>query len=402
MEVHVRCVVARFWLSETGEDKEDDNDVCRLFAVTSREPLSPMIAIRALDVMKEGHDGSGVGLYMTDLGGDFEQFKGSPILSGIFSQEGIKKLDRYMMELGLLTKFKFSIRPSKEPPAGTPRRDVYLIRVYEYPYDWEGLSEAEIMDRLMKIRIDLRRLGEEDESMMVFSFWPDTIMIKEVGDPMAIAEYLGLDRKGLQARIIMAQGRQNTNYAITLYACHPFFLQGYATMTNGENTAFAPIREYLASRGFPGYTGYQSDSEVFTHILHYTVGRLGLGIDDYKHIITPLKDEELVRHPDRTFLRNLKHSCRFLTIDGPNCVIGCLPDKTLFMVQDSKKLRPGIVGGKPGMFAFSSEMCGLEEAVPSREKNYEFQPMKYDVAYVDASRMEVKRWSQWESSAHLH
>ncbi|HNU74433.1 MAG TPA: glutamate synthase, partial [Deltaproteobacteria bacterium] len=157
--------------------------MCRLFAVTSREPLSPMIAIRALDVMKEGHDGSGVGLYMTDLGGDFEQFKGSPILSGIFSQEGIKKLDRYMMELGLLTKFKFSIRPSKEPPAGTPRRDVYLIRVYEYPYDWEGLSEAEIMDRLMKIRIDLRRLGEEDESMMVFSFWPDTIMIKEVGDP---------------------------------------------------------------------------------------------------------------------------------------------------------------------------------------------------------------------------
>ena len=24
----------------------------------------------------------------------------------------------------------------------------------------------------------------------------------------------------------MAQGRQNTNYAINLYACHPFFIQG--------------------------------------------------------------------------------------------------------------------------------------------------------------------------------
>ena len=42
-------------------------------------------------------------------------------------------------------------------------------------------------------------------------------------------------------------------------------------MTNGENTAFIPIKEFLMSRGFPGYTGFQSDSEVFTHILHYTL-----------------------------------------------------------------------------------------------------------------------------------
>ncbi|MDT8273731.1 MAG: glutamate synthase, partial [Desulfomonilia bacterium] len=113
--------------------------MCRLIAITSDEPISPMLAIQGLDVMKEGHDGSGVGLFMTDLGGDLEPFRNSPILSGIFSQEGIKKLDRYMMELGLLTKYKFSIRPSRTPPEGTPRRDVYLIRVYEYPYEWEGL-----------------------------------------------------------------------------------------------------------------------------------------------------------------------------------------------------------------------------------------------------------------------
>jgi hypothetical protein len=376
--------------------------VCRLIAITSEEPQSPLVALQALNVMKEGHDGSGVGLFMTDLGGDLEQFKGSPILSGIFSQEGIKKLDRYMMELGLLTKYKFSIRPSKTPPEGTPKRDVYLIRVYEYPYEWEGLSSNEVAYRLMQIRVNLRTMGEEDQSMMIFSFWPDVIMIKEVGDPMAIAEYLGLDLKGLKARIIMAQGRQNTNYGITLYACHPFFVQGFATMTNGENTAFIPNKEYLMSRGFPGYLGYQSDSEVFTHILHYTQNQLGLGLQEYKHIITPLKDEELARHPDGAFLRQLKHSCRFLTIDGPNCIIGCLPNKTLFMVQDSKKLRPGMVGGKPGMFAFSSEMCGLDEAIPDREISSEFQPMKYDIAYVDSKRIEVKKWNQWETSTRLH
>ena len=376
--------------------------MCRLFAITSRDPLSPMAAIHALDVMKEGHDGSGIGLFLTDLAGDFEQFHGGPILSGIFSNEGIKTLDRYMLDMDFMTKYKLSFRPAKRPPAGTPKRDNYLIRVYEYPPEWEKLSEAEVQRRLMLCRLQLKEMGEKDESMMIFSFWPDVIMIKEVGDPMIIAEYLGLDRKELQARTIMAQGRQNTNYAINIYACHPFFIQGMASMTNGENTAFVPIREFLMSRGEPGYTGYQSDSEVFTHILHYTQRHLGLGLEMYKHVITPLKDEELQRHPNDAFLRNIKQSCRPLIIDGPNCVIGCLPDKTLFMVQDSKKLRPGIVGGGDGTFAFSSEVCGIDAAIPHREKSSDFQPMKYDTVFVGPEREEIKKWSQWEELSLPH
>ena len=376
--------------------------MCRLFAVTSKDPLSPMAAIHALDVMKEGHDGSGVGLFLTDLGGDFEQFHGGPILSGIFSNEGIKTLDRYMLDMDFMTKYKLSFRPTKRPPAGTPRRDNYLIRVYEYPPEWEKFSEAEVQRRLMLCRLQLKEMGEKDGSMMVFSFWPDVIMIKEVGDPMIIAEYLGLNRKELQARTILAQGRQNTNYAINIYACHPFFIQGMASMTNGENTAFVPIREFLMSRGEPGYTGYQSDSEVFTHILHYTQRHLGLGLEMYKHVITPLKDEELQRHPNEAFLRNIKQSCRPLIIDGPNCVIGCLPDKTLFMVQDSKKLRPGIVGGGDGTFAFSSEVCGIDAAIPHRDKSSDFQPMKYDTVFVGPEREEIKKWSQWEELSLPH
>lgn len=370
--------------------------MCRLFAVTSKEPLSPMMAIKALDVMKEGHDGSGVGLFLTDLGGDFEQFRGGPILSGIFSHEGLKTLDRYMMDMNFLTNYKLSFRPTKQPPAGTSKRDNYLIRVYEYPSAWENIPEEERQRRLQECRLQLRAMGEKDGSMIVFSFWPDVIMIKEVGDPMAIAEYLGLDRKELRARTILSQGRQNTNYAINIYACHPFFIQGMASMTNGENTAFVPIREFLMSRGEPGYVGYQSDSEVFTHILHYTQQHLHLGLEMYKHVITPLKDEELKHHPDGDFLRLIKQSCRPLIIDGPNCVIGCLPDKTLFMVQDSKKLRPGVVGGGDGIFAFSSEVCGIDAAIPKRDKSRDFQPMKYDTVFVGPEREEVKKWSQWE------
>ncbi|HDL08535.1 MAG TPA: glutamate synthase [Desulfobacteraceae bacterium] len=368
----------------------------RLFAITSEKPLSPMAAISAMDVMKEGHDGSGVGILLRDLAGPFEEMKDAPILSGIFTEEGLRRLDRFMIDKGFMTKYKLSIKLPKSPPPGVPKRDIYLIRAYEFPEEWDVMNEDERNMKLTKIRLKLREMGEAKKDMTVFSFWPDVIMIKEIGDPMSVAEYLKLDRKEFKARIIMVQGRQNTNYAIDLYACHPFFVQGFSTMTNGENTAFIPIREFLSSRGFSGYSGYQSDSEVFTHILHYTYSTLGLGIETYKHVIAPLKDADIQSHSDTEFLRHLKHSCRPLIIDGPNCVIGSLPDYSLFMVQDRKKLRPGVVGGKRGIFAFSSELCGLDAVISNRDKSKDFQPMHLDTVIVGPDRQEINICSQTE------
>jgi len=371
--------------------------MCRLFALTSKDPVSPILAIRALDVMKEGHDGSGVGLLLQDLGGPFEEMKEAPILSGIFTDAGIRRLDLFMMDIGFLTKYKISLKIPKKPVEGIPRREHYLIRAYELPEDWDGLDQEELASRLLDIRLKIREMGEEKKDMMVFSFWPDTIMIKEIGDPMQLADYLNLDRKELHARVIMAQGRQNTNYAINLYACHPFFIKGYCTMTNGENTAFIPIKDFLSSRDIPGYAGYQSDSEVFAHILHYSLEELDLGIDAYKHVITPLQQAALEAHPDAEFLAHLKRTCRPLIIDGPNCVIGTLPDHSMFMVQDRKKLRPGVVGGKPGMYAFSSEICGLDAVIPDRDKSKDIQPMHLDTAIVSPERQEVKICRQTEA-----
>ena len=168
--------------------------MCRLFALTSKEPVSPMLAIKALDVMKEGHDGSGVGILLRDLGGPFEEMKDVPILSGIFSEEGIRKLDLFMMDRGFMTKYKMNIKLPKEGLEGTPKRGMYLIRAYEYPESWETLDKDEISHSLMTMRLQIRDMGEEKKDMIVYSFWPDTIMIKELGDPMAIAQYLGLDR----------------------------------------------------------------------------------------------------------------------------------------------------------------------------------------------------------------
>jgi len=366
--------------------------MCRLAAITSDTYFSPMENVLALETMKEGHDGSGLGLVLKDLGGEFEHLKEYPVFSGICSTKGLETLDAYMESIGF--KVKFMWEPKIRPMKGVQSRDHYVVKVYQYPDEYKDRSMEEKEALLMNTRLSIRKMGEPDESIFAFSFYPDVITLKEVGDPLEVAEFFGMDRDPLQAKIIFAQGRQNTNYAIYLYACHPFFIQGFCSMTNGENTAFVPIREYLTSRGFPGYMGYNSDSEVFTHILHYAVRELRYPLYYYKDIITPLKDSEIAARSDRESISLIKKSLRPLTIDGPNCVIGFTPDGTTFMVQDSKKLRPGAVGGVKGKYALMSEECGIDKAVPERDKTKDIFPMKYDMVIVAPGAKEVKVWNQ--------
>lgn len=366
--------------------------MCRLVAITSNEYFSPIENVAALETMKEGHDGSGMGLILKNLGGEFGELKNYPILSGICSEEGIHTLDDYLNKCGF--KLKYTWTPKIKPVKGVTKRDYYFARVYDYPDNYKEKPLEEKEDFLLKTRIALRKMGEQDESIIVFAFYPDILALKEVGDPLQLAEFFSLDKSSLKAKMIFAQGRQNTNYAINLYACHPFFIQGYGSMTNGENTAFVPIREFLMSRGFPGYIGYNSDSEVFTHILHYACKRLGYPLTYYKDIITPLKTSEIETRSDSEVAKLLKISLRPLCIDGPNCVIGFTPDGTCFMVQDAKKLRPGIVGGVKGKYGLMSEECGLDSIISKRDKSQDIFPMKYDMVIVTPDAQEVKVWNQ--------
>ncbi len=366
--------------------------MCRLSAITSSEYISPMENIHALETMKEGHDGSGLGLMLKDLGGPFEEYKQYPILSAICSNQGLHSLDHYMKANGFREKFVWA--PTIKGVPGIERREHYIAKVYDYPESYRDRPFREKEDLLMHTRLALRQIGEPDGSLFVFSFYPDVLTLKEVGDPLQVGEFFGLDRSDVKSKIVLAQGRQNTNYAIYLYACHPFFIQGYATMTNGENTAFVPIREFLTGRGNPGYMGYNSDSEVFTHIMHYTNRTLGYPLPYYKDVITPMKDAEIQKRSDAGALTLLKKSLRPLCIDGPNCVIGFTPDGTVFITQDSKKLRPATVGGKPGKYALMSEMCGVDSAVPDRDKTKDIFPMKYDMVMIAPGAREVKVWNQ--------
>jgi len=350
-----------------------------------------------MEAMQEGYDGSGLGLLLRGLEfADYKYDAKDPILSGIaHSEAALARLDHIMDKTGFTLKYDHEFDVKKEMVEATDRFK-YILRVYKMPAAWKGLATGEIEQKLMLTRLSLRKDGEaHGDDLTAFSLWPDVATIKEVGWPLGVGEALGLDSGRIKARVCMAQGRQNTNYGINLYACHPFFIQGVATMTNGENTAFVPIKDWLSGRGFPGYIGYQSDSEVFTHILHYVTKQLKLPLETYKHVITPLKNEELANHPQGAFLRGLRDACRRLIIDGPNAVIGTLPDETCLLVMDAKKMRPATVGGKPGEWAIASEMCGVDAMIPDRDRSLDFQPMREHTVIIPPARQELQIWSQF-------
>ena len=74
--------------------------MCRLSAITSSDYISPMENILALETMKEGHDGSGLGLMLKDMAGPFADFKQYPTLSAICSNKGLRDLEDYMKAHG--------------------------------------------------------------------------------------------------------------------------------------------------------------------------------------------------------------------------------------------------------------------------------------------------------------
>jgi len=365
---------------------------------TASQPFSTFSVISAMEAMQEGYDGSGLGLLLRGVRfADYKYQSGDPILSGIaHTDAALHRLNAFMEAKGYTLKYDHEFDVDATLIEAQDRYK-YFLRVYRLPDACKDFTQEQIEQKLMLTRLAIRADGEKHGGdLTAYSFWPDVAMIKEVGWPLEIGRALGLDDNRITSRICMAQGRQNTNYGINLYACHPFFIQGIATMTNGENTAFVPIREYLSGLHYPGYIGYQSDSEVFAHILHYVLNRLKMPLQVYKHVMTPLKTDELLAHPQGVFLKGLRDACRRLIIDGPNCVMGSLPDETTIMVMDTKKMRPATIGGKPGEWALASEICGVDAMIPDRDKSLDFQPMRENTVIVPPDRQEYTIWSQFD------
>ena len=146
-------------------------------------------------------------------------------------------------------------------------------------------------------------------------------------------------------------------------------------------------------RDIPIYIGFESDSQNFLYTLHYVLHELHWPIRYYKHVITPLPFEEIEKRPDRDVLRLIRQSLAHLEINGPNVIIGMLPDGKMITCCDSKKLRPVVIGRDENMVVISSEVCGLNEVMPDRDITNDIYPNERELIEID-NDLEVRRWKQ--------
>jgi glutamate synthase domain-containing protein 1 len=343
---------------------------------------------------QKGHDNSGFAMVMQDLGGIFKDYKDLPILSMACTAEGMNMADNILSEGGFIRVMQWSPETNPKEELIIEAMPHYLFQVFQYPKSYAYATKKEKEELLVKTRLKIRKILEKDHKGYVYSFWPDLITLKEIGNPKDIGIYFGLweENNDFTARIITVQCRQNTNYDIVRYAAHPFFLQGYTALVNGENT-FYEKNKLFQQNLHQGYIGFESDSQCFLYTLHYLNNILGWPLQYYKHIITPLPYEQIMQRKDKAILLKIKESFTHLEVNGPNTIIGVLPDGTLFSCCDSKKLRPVVIGRTDETVVITSEVTGINELLPERKWKDDIYPGERETVVID-NDLKVELWQQ--------
>ena len=137
--------------------------MCRLALRTANEPFSPYEVLTAMEAMQEGYDGSGLGLLLRGL--EFEDFKYNPrfpILSGIaHTEKAWHRLIDYMDGRGYELKYdhRYHMRPELIEAEDRFR---YFLRAYRMPERFRDSSDREREKEMMKTRLALRSLGDEN------------------------------------------------------------------------------------------------------------------------------------------------------------------------------------------------------------------------------------------------
>jgi glutamate synthase domain-containing protein 1 len=368
--------------------------MCRIGSIKSLNYVHPSMALQLMNSQQKGHDNSGFAMVMQDLGGIFADYKDKPTLSLACTDAGLKIAEDLLAAAGFTQVFQWVPQTNWKAGMDIQALPHYVFRTFDYPERFKHASQREREELLTTTRLQLRFAMEKDQAGFAYSFWPDVITLKEIGDPRDIGTFFGLwePNDSFTAKTITAQCRQNTNYAIVRYAAHPFFLQGYVTLTNGENTFYQKNKEFQATL-HPGYVGFESDSQCFLYTMHHMHRQLGWPLSYYKHIITPLPFDEVAKRDDRDELMAIRQSLAHLEINGPNTIIGTLPDHTMWVCCDAKKLRPIVVGRTTDTVAFSSEVCGINEILPDRNWEEDIYPNEREIVVVD-NNLEVQRWKQ--------
>jgi len=328
------------------------------------------------------------------MGGVFEDYKDLPLMSYACTTKGTQIVEDFMRERGWSLAFHWSPKKNKQPGLDIEIMEHYHFENWDFPEAYENATDVEKEELLTQTRLELRAVLEVGDEGYVYSFWPDVLTLKEIGNPHDIGIYFNIwepnDR--FCAKIISVQCRQNTNYDIVRYAAHPFFSQGYTALANGENTFYVKNKEFQQSL-HPSYIGFESDSQCFLYTLHYIHRMLKWPVQYYKHVITPLPFAEINEREDKDVLLSIRESLPNLEINGPNTIIAVLPDGTMINTCDAKKLRPVVIGRDENIVALSSEGCGLNDIMPNRDASKDIYTNERETIIIK-NDLEVQRCKQ--------
>lgn len=202
--------------------------MCRIGAIKSSMPVSPSVALNLMLPQQEGHDNSGFAMIMQDLEGVFSHYKDKPLLSLACTPQGVQLVNDFMEKKGFVQVAQWVPDVDRQPGLKVEAMPRYIFRNYDYPEIYRYRMQQDRDDLLLDTRLALRALLAKNNDGFVYSFWPDTLTLKEIGDPADIATYFRLwnDDERLTAKNIVVQCRQNTNYDIVRYAAHSFFYSG--------------------------------------------------------------------------------------------------------------------------------------------------------------------------------
>ena len=166
--------------------------MCRIGSIKSKVPIQPSMALHLMLPQQEGHDNSGFAMVMQDLYGIFSNYKDKPLLSLACTQRGAQLVEEYMDAHNFVQLAEWIPVPDKQPGLDIQAMPYYIFRNYDYPEDAEHMSKEEKEDLLLDTRLALRKILEDADAGYVYSFWPDVLTLKEIGDPRDIATYFHL------------------------------------------------------------------------------------------------------------------------------------------------------------------------------------------------------------------
>ena len=126
---------------------------------------------------------------------------------------------------------------------------------------------------------------------------------------------------------------------------------------------------------------------------NYTNKILKWPIQYYKHTITPLTYEEIENRQDKDILLRIKASLSHLEINGPNTILGVLPNSEMLCVCDSKKLRPVVIGRDNDTVIMTSEVNGINDVLPNRDITKDIYPNEKETIIIK-NDLTVERWQQ--------